>query len=99
MVKISDAAVEILENELKEGLIDADNGKLVIIPKLDHGFCVQVLEYAEKERSRGQGQYQVELECNRVAKALENDLRFHKFIHITGMRAFEYIRSGKYDYR
>ena len=88
-MKIADAVVKILKNELKEGLATTDNDR-VIIPKLDHGFCVMVLEYAGKERSKGQGQYRVNLECNRVARALENDLRFCKFIHITGRQAFEY---------
>lgn len=91
LVKIADAVVELIENELKEGLITTDNGMVVVIPKLDHGFCVRVLEYAGKGRSPGQGQYRVQLECNRVARALENDSRFCKFIHITGMRAFEYL--------
>ena len=91
LVKIADAAVEILENELVDELTDTNNGQIVIIPKLDHAFCARVLEYAGKGRSRGQGQYRVELECNRVARALEHDSRFCKFIHITGMRAFEYL--------
>lgn len=90
MAKIADAVVKILKNELKEGLATTDNGRVIIIPKLDHGFCVRVLEYAGKEMSKGHGQHRVELECNRVAKALENDSRFCKFIHITGRRAFEY---------
>lgn len=94
-MKISDAAVELIENELKEGLITTDNGTVVIIPKLDHGFCVKILEYAGKERSTGYGQYRVELECNRVAKSLENDSRFCKFIHCTGRRAFEYTLTKK----
>lgn len=89
-MKIADAVVDILENELKEGLITADDGTIVIIPKLDHAFCVRVLEYAGKEGSKGYGQHRVNLECNRVAKSLEHDSRFSKFIHCTGMRAFEY---------
>lgn len=96
LVKIADAVVELIENELKEGLITADNGTVVIIPKLDHGFCVKVLEYAGKERSKGYGQHRVELECNRVAKSLENDSRFFKYIHCTGIRAFEYNKCKIY---
>lgn len=82
--------MEILENELVEDLESANNGNFVIIPKLDHAFCVRALEYAGKKRSSGCGQYRVNLECNRVAKSLENDSRFCKFIHCTGRRAFEY---------
>lgn len=94
-MKIADAVVEMLENELVEDLVPSDNGTVVIIPKLDHAFCVRVLEYAGKKRSSGCGQYRANLECNRVAISLENDSRFCKFIHITGRRAFEYTLTKK----
>lgn len=65
----------------------------VIIPKLDHTFCHAVIEYADRKPSKGFGDYRRTLECNRVARALDHDDRFEKFIHITGCRAYELIKS------
>lgn len=89
-MKIADAVVEILEKKKYDDyLFEIEEN--IIIPKLDHEFCHFVLMYAGKKPSKGKGWYNRELECNRVARALEKDLRFEKFIHITGRRAYKYI--------
>lgn len=93
-MKIADAVVEVLEKKKYSNFID--NEVDVVIPKLDHEFCHFVLMYAGKNPSKGKGWYNRELECNRVARALEKDLRFEKFTHITGRNAYKYIGGIKW---
>lgn len=88
-MRISDAMVEVIKNESFYYFINKKNP--IIIPKLDHHLCQNVLKLAGKKTSKGVGGNKRELECNRVAQALENDDRFEKFIHITGCRAYRYI--------
>lgn len=61
------------------------------MPKLDSDFCHDVIAYAEKKPSKHNYWAQRSLECDRVANALEKDSRFHKFIHFTGRKAYEYL--------
>lgn len=88
-MNIADAVVEILEKKKYSNFFYDETN--IVIPKLDHEFCHFVLIYAGKKPSKGKGWHNRELECNRVAQALEKDLRFEKFIHITGRRAYKYI--------
>lgn len=90
-MKIADRIVEIIENN--EYTDFYDKNEVIIIPKLDHEFCHYVIFTAGKKDSKGFGWYKIELECNRVAQALEKDDRFEKFIHITGRRAYRYISN------
>lgn len=89
-MKIADAVVEMIEKDLHP-LLESK----VIIPKLDHNLCADVIEYAGKNPSKGFGKHKIDLECDRVAKALDKDKRFEKFIHITGCRAYEYKGGEK----
>lgn len=92
-MKIADRVVEIIENN--EYVDFYSRKEDVIIPKLDHEFCHYVIFTAGKKESKGFGWYKRELECNRVAQALEADNRFEKFIHITGRKAYRYINGSK----
>ena len=65
----------------------------IIIPKLDHAFCHAVIEHAGRKPSKGFGAHRRNLECNRVAQALDKDDRFEKFIHVSGCKAYELIKS------
>lgn len=90
-MKISDAVIGMIENNKFVSFFEDD--EIIIIPRLDHDFCYEVLKYANKKESKGTGWYRRELECNRVSQALENDNRFEKFIHITGRKAYRYLRN------
>lgn len=87
-MKIADVIVDMIENESLYLFINKDSP--IVIPKLDHKFCQEVLNLAGKSPSKGFGKHKIDLECNRVARALENDGRFEKFIHITGCKAYKY---------
>lgn len=89
-MNLADVVVEMIEKDLHPSLESK-----VIIPKLDHDLCVDIIKYAHKKPSKGFGAYKIDLECNRIAGALEKDPRFKKFIHITGRRGYEYIESEK----
>lgn len=78
-MKIADATIEIMQKENIE----------VIIPLLDHQYCIEILHLANKPESKGTGLERIQNDCKRVANALEKDKRFKKFIHVTGKRAFE----------
>lgn len=88
---IADAVVEMLEKGLTKDLMFCEKNKIVIVPKLDSDFCHSVIAYARKKPSKHNYWAQMSLECNRVANALEKDSRFHKFIHSTGRKAYEYL--------
>lgn len=93
-MKISDACVELLsKNPQLYFPFSEDEEKIIIIPYLDHYFCHAVLKYANKRDSKHSGWFKRELECKRVANALEQDYRFEKFIHSTGRRAYIYFRG------
>lgn len=98
-MKISDAVIDMIENNKFIPFFEDD--EIIITPKLDHEFCNQVLKYANKKESKGYIWYKRELECNRVAQALENDNRFEKFIHFTGRKAYRYLGNsrGKYGHK
>lgn len=85
-MKLADAVVEMIEKDLHPSLESK-----VIIPKLDHDLCVDIIKYAHKKPSKGFGAYKRDLECNRITQALNKDDRFEPFIHITGRKGFEYI--------
>lgn len=78
-MKIADATIKVMKKEDIE----------VIIPLLDHQYCIEILQLANKQESKGIGQERIQNNCKRVANALEKDKRFEKFIHVTGKRAFE----------
>lgn len=85
-MKLADAVVEMIEKDLHPSLENK-----VIVPKLDHGLCIDIIEYAGKKPSTGFGAYKRDLECNRITQALNKDDRFEQFTHITGRKGFEYI--------
>lgn len=88
---IADAVVEMIENKLTKDLMFCEEGKIIIVPRLDSDFCHNAIEYAGKKHSKHEYWQQRFLECDRVANALEKDSRFYKFIHDTGRKAFEYL--------
>ena len=85
-MKLADAVVEMIEKNIHPSLENK-----IIVPKLDHELCLDIIEYAGKKPSKGFGGYKRELECNRITQALNKDNRFEKFTHITGRKGFEYI--------
>lgn len=91
-MKLADAVVEMIEQKLHPSLENK-----IIVPKLDHELCLDIIEYAGKRPSTGFGGYKRELECNRIIQALNEDDRFEPFTHITGRKGFEYIdkKQGK----
>lgn len=91
-MKISDAVIDLI-NKGQAGpyiITDTDDREVIIIPKFDHELCYIALRHAGKKESKGSGWYKRELECNRVANALDKDIRFEKFIHFTGRKAYRY---------
>ena len=91
-MKISDAVIDLINKGRVDQytIIDKDEKEVIIIPKLDHELCYMALRHAGKKESKGSGWYKRELECNRVANALDKDIRFEKFIHCTGRKAYRY---------
>ncbi len=90
-MKIADAVVKMLKEGLTKDLMFCEKNKIVIVPKLDSDFCHAAIAQAGKKPSKHKYWAQRSLECDRVANALEKDSRFHKFIHYTGCKAFEYL--------
>ncbi len=91
-MKLADAIVEMIEKDLHPSLENK-----IIIPKLDHNLCVNIIEYAGKKPSTGFGGYKRKLECDRITNALNKDDRFEQFTHITGCKGFEYIDEKQGD--
>lgn len=85
-MKLADAVVEMIQKDLHPSLKNK-----IIVPKLDHELCLDIIEYAGKKPSKGFGGYKRELECNRIIQALNKDDRFEQFTHITCRKGFEYI--------
>lgn len=73
-MKLADAVVEMIEKDIHPSLENK-----VIVPKLDHDLCVDIIEYAGKNPSTGFGAYKRNLECNRIIQALKKDDRFEQF--------------------
>ena len=91
-MNLADAVVEMIQTDIHPSLENK-----IIIPKLDHDLCIDIIKYAHKTPSKGFGAYKRDLECNRIAQALDKDPRFEKFIHITGCRAYKYIEKKQGD--
>lgn len=74
-MKLADAVVEMIEKNIHPSLENK-----IIVPKLDHELCLDIIEYAGKKPSKGFGGYKRELECNRITQVLNKDNRFETLL-------------------